>query len=175
VHVTRALRAREIVKSFEAGVQGCSASVRALAGASLDLLPGEHVALDGAAGSGKSTLLLILAGILRPDAGTVSWISQSRESLREPHGVEYLPSWRPVHALQSLRRALSSQPGLLLVDDILSALNSASKREAKFMIRELWTQRVTVLLASRHNADCASLCSRVVVLRSGRTDGRSAG
>ncbi|WP_329004131.1 ABC transporter ATP-binding protein [Kribbella sp. NBC_00709] len=43
----------------------------ALRGVSLQLKPGEVVAVTGASGCGKSTLLHCAAGILTPDAGTV--------------------------------------------------------------------------------------------------------
>ncbi|GEA81896.1 ABC transporter ATP-binding protein [Cellulomonas uda] len=45
----------------------------ALAGASLEVDGGEILALMGPSGSGKSTLLHCLAGILRPDDGTVAF------------------------------------------------------------------------------------------------------
>ena len=43
-----------------------------LAGADLDVAPGELVAIVGENGTGETTLLRILAGDFRPDAGTVA-------------------------------------------------------------------------------------------------------
>ncbi|MEU8701860.1 ABC transporter ATP-binding protein [Streptomyces sp. NPDC048680] len=45
----------------------------ALRGASVDLHAGEILAVTGASGSGKSTLLHCLAGIVRPDEGSVTY------------------------------------------------------------------------------------------------------
>ena len=45
----------------------------ALRGIDLAVAPGESVAIMGPSGSGKSTLLNCLAGIIRPDGGTVSF------------------------------------------------------------------------------------------------------
>ena len=45
--------------------------VRALSGVSLDLFPGEVVALIGENGAGKSTLVKIMTGILQPSEGSL--------------------------------------------------------------------------------------------------------
>lgn len=66
-----ALRVRTLWKSYAAGVDGCSARAWILRGASLELARGECVAVLGAPGAGTTTLLYCLAGLLRPDAGSV--------------------------------------------------------------------------------------------------------
>ncbi|GGV63761.1 ABC transporter ATP-binding protein [Streptomyces massasporeus] len=55
----------------------------ALRGASVELHTGEILAVTGASGSGKSTLLHCLAGIVRPDAGSVTYDGRRLEGLPE--------------------------------------------------------------------------------------------
>ncbi len=59
------LQCRDIHKAF--------GSTIVLAGVDLEVADGEVVALLGPSGSGKSTLLRLIAGLDRPDRGTLSW------------------------------------------------------------------------------------------------------
>jgi len=65
------LSARDISKRYRA--------VQALDGVSLDLPPGEVVALVGDNGAGKSTLVKVLSGVVTPDGGT---LTQDGEPIR---------------------------------------------------------------------------------------------
>jgi putative ABC transport system ATP-binding protein len=74
------IRARSVSKTFRAGAN----DTPVLFDVSLDLPPGELALLMGPSGSGKTTLLSILAGLLRPSAGSVELCGASITSLAEP-------------------------------------------------------------------------------------------
>ena len=59
----------------------------ALDGVNFDLYPGEVHALVGENGAGKSTLMLILAGVLKPDQGSL-YLDGSPVHLRDPHDAQ---------------------------------------------------------------------------------------
>ncbi|MFD3440303.1 ABC transporter ATP-binding protein [Streptomyces sp. NPDC058685] len=69
------LAARDLVK-----VHG---RTEALRGVSVELRAGEILAVTGASGSGKSTLLHCLAGIVRPDSGSVTYDGERLDRLPE--------------------------------------------------------------------------------------------
>ena len=71
------LQAHQLRKTF--------GETEAMRGISLDIQRGEVVAIMGPSGSGKSTLLHCLAGIIRPDHGTVTYFEQPATPLRIFH------------------------------------------------------------------------------------------
>ncbi|GGZ18074.1 ABC transporter ATP-binding protein [Streptomyces poonensis] len=69
------LAARDLAKSH--------GRTPALRGASVELREGEILAVTGPSGSGKSTLLHCLAGIVRPDGGSVAYSGERLDRLPE--------------------------------------------------------------------------------------------
>ena len=67
------LSARGLAKGFGAG----ETRVEIFRGVSLDVRPGDVLAITGPSGCGKSTLLHLFAGIEEPDAGTVEVAGQA--------------------------------------------------------------------------------------------------
>ncbi len=80
---------RNLVKSYRRGAE----SVPVLVDINLDIEAGEFIALMGPSGSGKSTLLNLIAGLDKPDAGSLRIDEVDITALDEAQ----LASWRARH------------------------------------------------------------------------------
>lgn len=67
--MTSSLTANDVSKTYASG----DAAVHALRSVDLEIEPGRAIAIMGPSGSGKTTLLHCLAGIIRPDSGSIRW------------------------------------------------------------------------------------------------------
>lgn len=115
-----ALEMRGVTKSYRAGMNGCVAAVRVLAGTSLRVEAGEAVGVIGEEGAGKTTLLLCAAGLLRPDEGTVAWFGVGGAAgggtgaSRPPAAVAFVPARASYYPFLTVREALDHYAALHL-------------------------------------------------------------
>jgi branched-chain amino acid transport system ATP-binding protein len=91
-----------VTKLAVRGLDAGYADFQALFGVSLEVAPGETVALVGANGAGKTTLLSVIAGALRPWAGTITVdgadITGLPDYQRARSGVVLVPEGRRLFA-----------------------------------------------------------------------------
>ncbi|OYU04628.1 MAG: ribose ABC transporter ATP-binding protein [Pseudomonas sp. PGPPP1] len=126
------IRLRDLCKTF--GAQ------RALDGVSLDIYPGEGVALLGAAGAGKSTLVKILSGTLAPDTGEV-WVDGQRQRFVSPLSARRVGI---VAVHQNPDDAIA--PGLSVAENLL--LDELGQPDADFLLnRKSLLQRAETIAA----------------------------
>jgi len=102
---TSVVMVRGLTKAFHTGIPGCSARVEAVRSIDLDVAEGDAIGILGPAGAGKSTLLLCLAGLLRADAGTVSWFGRVADDAGCPPGIVYVPERATHYAFMTVREA----------------------------------------------------------------------
>ena len=96
------LRMEQISKAFP--------GVQALQSVDFDLCEGEVHALVGENGAGKSTLIKVLAGVYRPDAGTV-WLAGRQLHARSPRDMMNV-------GLRVIYQELNLVPGLSVAENL---------------------------------------------------------
>lgn len=197
------------------------AAETALSDLTLNVEPGELVALLGPSGCGKTTALKIVAGLLRPTSGDVRVDGVSvvgtppekraaamvfQKSLLFPHmtveanigfglrmrGVDRADTSRRIEeALRRVRmdgyadrrpgelsggqqqrialaRALVTEPGLLLLDEPLSALDANLREEMRDLVKELQREGgYTTVFVTHDQEEAVVLADRIALLFDG--------
>ena len=144
------LRARSLWKSYAAGVAGCSARVWVLRGANLEVEQGECVAILGARGAGTTTLLHCLAGLRRPDAGSVE------------HALA--PTLVAGASAESDEELNSPAPRVVLFDGVAPDDGAATH----WSLQSRQRTRGAVIVATHDLARVRASVDRVLLLRNGR-------
>jgi ABC-type multidrug transport system ATPase subunit len=136
---------RSLSKTFHNGSRGLA--IPALRDVSLDVYQGEIVGIIGRPGAGKTTLLLCLAGLLRPDAGSIAWFGEQVTGHHVPPGLAYVPQRSGYYSFLTVREALEYYATL---HDLSSANRAAqvetALREVALHIHA--TRRVSSLSSS---------------------------
>jgi ABC-type multidrug transport system ATPase subunit len=118
---------RELSKSY--------GSIRAIDRISFDVQPGQAVALLGPNGSGKTTTLRSVAGLLRPDSGTirVCGVDLRREYRRARQHFSYLPQHASFPANVTVREVVEFHAKLRGIngDRVVAALREAGVSESE--------------------------------------------
>ncbi|MBM2621866.1 ABC transporter ATP-binding protein [Actinoplanes sp. LDG1-06] len=120
---TTAVRLREVVFRYGDGPP-------ALDGVSLDIAPGQRVAVVGVSGAGKSTLAAVVAGIHRPEAGTVARPGRAAVITQEVHVFagtlrENLTLAAPDATDRDIRAALDATGAADLLDQLPDGVDTA--------------------------------------------------
>jgi putative ABC transport system ATP-binding protein len=159
------LELRELVKHYPVS---SGEPVRAVDGVSLSVSTGEFVALYGPSGSGKTTLLMLIAALLRPDAGAVLLDGRDISALSDREAARYR-----LHELGFVRQSLNLMPGASALDNAALKLmgTDIGSREARRRVLPL-LGRLGLEPRRRHRAEQLSMGERqrVMIARALSTD-----
>jgi ABC-type lipoprotein export system ATPase subunit len=181
------LSARGLHKEYGKG----AGLVRAVEDVTLDVAPGESVAIVGPSGCGKSTLLYLLGGLGRPSGGTLQLTAlenvelpallagssprRAREratELLEQVDLEdragHLPSALSGGQRQrvAVARALANAPLVVLADEPTGNLDSAATADVLRLFEQLHAGGQTLVVVT-HDERIAATADRLITMRDG--------
>jgi putative ABC transport system ATP-binding protein len=150
------LEVKGLIKHYPTGA---GEPVRAVDGVSLQVRPGELVALYGPSGSGKTTLLLMIATLLAPTSGRIAIDGRDVSSLSEREASAFR-----LTQLGFIRQNFDLLPGVSAIDNaVLKLLASVRWREAHRQITPL-LERLGLGERLHHRSETLSMGERQRVM-----------
>ena len=127
------------IRAVHCSYQGSRGVVHALRGVSLDLAPGETLALVGESGCGKTTLARCILGLQRPDSGQIllngrDLVPLTRRQRREISAQVQCVFQDPFSSLNPRKRVSA------LIREPMDVQNTGTPRERDARVRELMEQ-----------------------------------
>jgi D-xylose transport system ATP-binding protein len=148
--------------------------IRAVDDASLDLYPGEVVALLGHNGAGKSTLIKILSGAYKRDAGVI-YVNGEEATIANPRFQRFKD---PVSKLSggqrqsvAIARAILFNARILIMDEPTAALGPQETAQVGELVKQLKDEGIGIFLISHDIHDVFDLADRVCVMKNGQVVG----
>jgi ABC-2 type transport system ATP-binding protein len=160
----------------------------------LRLQPGTVLALIGPNGAGKTTLLDCLAGLIRPDAGSIRIFGQRADGTASAKGHigyasdegAYYENWSGARNLRFLSKFYPNwsedwlqelvkrfdfpleKPKLLLLDEPTSGLDPLARAEVLEVLWELLEGEQAILYSSHILSDISRLADELAFIKGGR-------